>query len=342
MDSSVVDDPEQPEKVSWQKIIARYQNPDLQRSVWQMCNTLIPYFALWILMVLSLQVSYWLTLLLAIPTAGFMIRTFIIFHDCGHGSFFKSKRANDTVGIITGIITFTPYYHWRHNHAVHHATVADLDRRGVGDVMTLTVAEYKALDPWKKLGYRLMRNPLIMFSIGSLAVFLIGHRFYNRKDGRQERNSVLWTNLALLLIIVLLSAIIGFKAFMLVQLPILFLGTSVGVWLFYVQHQFEGVYWARHTRWDYLSAALKGSSFYKLPRVLQWFTGNIGYHHIHHIGPRIPNYFLEKCHKEQAMFQQVKPLTLRSSLKSLSLRLYDEDSKRLVGFRSIRPMKGVN
>jgi len=342
MDSSVAGNPEQPEKLSWQKMIAPYQHSGNLRSIWRISNTLIPYFALWILMVLSLQISYWLTLLLAIPAAGFMIRTFIIFHDCGHGSFFKSKRANDTVGIITGILTFTPYYNWRQHHAVHHATVADLDRRGVGDILTLTVAEYQALSSWKKFGYRLVRNPWIIFTIGSLGVFLIGHRFFSRKDGRRERNSVLWTNLALLLIIVLLSAIIDFKAFVLVQLPILFLGTSVGVWLFYVQHQFEGVYWARHTRWDYLSAALQGSSFYKLPRVLQWFTGNIGYHHIHHISPRIPNYFLEKCHKEQAMFQQVKPLTLRSSLKSLSLRLYDEDAKRLVGFRSIRPMKGVN
>jgi acyl-lipid omega-6 desaturase (Delta-12 desaturase) len=323
-------------------MIAPYQRSDNLRSIWQMCNTLIPYFALWILMVLSLQISYWLTLLLAIPTAGFMIRTFIIFHDCGHGSFFKSKRANDTVGIITGILTFTPYYNWRQHHAVHHATVADLDRRGVGDILTLTVAEYQALSPWKKLGYRVVRNPWIIFTIGSLGVFLIGHRFYSRKDGRRERHSVLWTNLILLLVIILLSVTIGFKTFVLVQLPILFLGTSVGVWLFYVQHQFEGVYWARHNRWDYLSAALEGSSFYKLPRVLQWFTGNIGYHHIHHISPRIPNYFLEKCHKEHSLFQQVKPLTLRSSLKSLSLRLYDEEANRLVGFRSVRPMKGAN
>jgi omega-6 fatty acid desaturase (delta-12 desaturase) len=339
MNSSLAGNPEQPEKISWQKMIAPYQHSDNFRSIWQMCNTLIPYFALWSLMVFSLQISYWLTLLLAIPTAGFMIRTFIIFHDCGHGSFFKSKRANDTVGIITGILTFTPYYNWRQHHAVHHATVADLDRRGVGDILTLTVAEYQALSQWKRFGYRVVRNPWIIFTIGSLGVFLIGHRFYSRKDGKREQHSVLWTNLALLVIIVLLSAVIGFKAFLLVQLPILFLGTSVGVWLFYVQHQFEGVYWARHTRWDYLSAALKGSSFYKLPRVLQWFTGNIGYHHIHHISPRIPNYLLEKCHNEQALFQQVKPLTLRNSLKSLSLRLYDEEANRLVGFRAIRPLK---
>jgi omega-6 fatty acid desaturase (delta-12 desaturase) len=324
------------EKLSWKQVIAKYQQPELVRSIWQIINTLVPYFALWVLMVLSLQVSYWLTLLLAIPAAGFMIRTFILFHDCGHGSFFKSKRANATLGIITGILTFTPYYSWRHAHAVHHATVADLDRRGVGDVLTLTVKEYQALPGRKKLGYRLVRQPLVMFTVGSLAVFLIGHRFSKRGDARRERWSVYWTNLALAGIITLLSFTIGLKAFILVQLPILVLGTSAGVWLFYVQHQFEGTYWARHNNWDYLTAALKGSSFYKLPRVLQWFTGNIGYHHIHHVSPRIPNYLLEKCHNAHPLFQQVKPLTLTSSLRSLRLRFWDEEAQKLVGFAELK------
>ena len=323
-------------KSSWQQVIAKYQHPLVSRSVWQVINTLVPYFALWFLMVLSLQVSYWLTLLLAIPAAGFMIRTFILFHDCGHGSFFESQRANDTLGIITGLLTFTPYYSWRHAHAVHHATVADLDRRGVGDVWTLTVKEYQALPSWNKLVYRIVRNPLIMFTIGSLAVFLIGHRFAKRGDARRERMGVLWTNLALLGIITLLSFIIGLKAFILVQLPILFFGTSVGVWLFYVQHQFEGTYWARHDNWDYLTASLKGSSFYKLPRVLQWFTGNIGFHHIHHVSPRIPNYLLENCHNAYPLFQQVKPLTLLSSLRSLRLRFWDEDAQKLVGYAELK------
>jgi len=324
------------ERLTWQQVIARHQHPLVSRSTWQVINTLAPYFALWILMVLSLRVSYWLTLLLAIPAAGFMIRTFILFHDCGHGSFFESKRANDTLGIITGILTFTPYYSWRHAHAVHHATVADLDRRGVGDVWTLTVKEYQALPGWKKLVYQVARNPLIMFTVGSLAVFLIGHRFAKRGDARRERYSVYWTNLALAGIITLLSFTIGLKAFILIQLPILFFGTSVGVWLFYVQHQFEGTYWARHEEWDYLAAALKGSSYYKLPGVLQWFTGNIGFHHIHHVSPRIPNYQLEKCHNAHPLFQQVEPLTLLSSVKSLRLRLWDEEAQKLVGYAEMK------
>jgi acyl-lipid omega-6 desaturase (Delta-12 desaturase) len=329
---------DEPELLTWQQVIARHQHPSISRSLWQVVNTLAPYLAFWVLMVLSLRVSYWLTLLLAVPAAGFMIRTFILFHDCGHGSFFESQRANDTLGIITGILTFTPYYSWRHAHAVHHATVADLDRRGVGDVWTLTVKEYQALSGWKKLVYRVTRNPLIMFTIGSSAVFIIGHRFAKRGDARRERMSVLWTNLVLLGIIILFSFTIGLKAFILVQLPILFFGTSVGVWLFYVQHQFEGTYWARHSQWDYLTAALKGSSFYKLPRVLQWFTGNIGFHHIHHVSPRIPNYLLENCHNAHPLFRQVKPLTLLSSLKSLRLRLWDEDTQKLVGFAELKRM----
>jgi omega-6 fatty acid desaturase (delta-12 desaturase) len=327
---------DQVEKLSWQKIIAEYQNPDALRSWLQLINSLIPYCFLWFVMVLSLRVSYWLTLLLAIPTAGFMIRTFIIFHDCGHGSFFKSKRANDLVGIITGILTFTPYYRWRHDHAVHHATVGDLDRRGTGDVWTLTVKEYQSLPPRKRLVYRVMRNPFVMFTIGSLGVFLIGNRFPIGASGKRERYSVYWTNLALLAIVFVMSATIGFKAYLLVQLPVLILGTSIGVWLFYIQHQFEGVYWERHDRWDFLSAALSGSSYYKLPGILQWFTGNIGFHHIHHISPRIPNYYLEKCHKDHPMFEQVKILTLRSSLRSLFLRLWDENKKQLVGFSALK------
>jgi acyl-lipid omega-6 desaturase (Delta-12 desaturase) len=320
------------ETVPWQQTVAKYQAPHALLSWWQVANSLIPYIVLWTLMVLSLRVSYWLTLLLAIPAAGFMIRTFIIFHDCGHGSFFKSRRLNDAIGIITGLLSFTPYYRWRHDHAMHHATAGDLDRRGFGDVPTLTVEEYLARSSWKKFVYRVIRQPLVLFTLGSTGTFLIGHRFATKTCGKQERYSVYWTNLALLLITILMSLAIGFKAFVLVQLPILVIGTSVGVWLFYVQHQFEGVYWERHDRWDYVSAALKGSSYYKLPGILQWFTGNIGFHHIHHLSPRIPNYFLESCHNDNPLFQQVKPLTLRGSARSLSLRLWDERQKKLVGF----------
>ena len=323
---------------SWQQVVHGYQNPDFKRSIWQIANSFIPYLILWFLMVLSLRVSYWLTLALAIPAAGFMMRIFIIFHDCGHGSFFKSQRPNDAIGILTGIITFTPYYNWRHNHAVHHATTGDLDRRGVGDVYTMTLKEYVAASSWKRLSYRVTRNPLVMFTVGPLLIFLIVNRFSFGAAGKRERYSVYWTNLALLGIVLLASLTIGLKAYLLVQLPILAIGTSLGVWLFYVQHQFEGVYWARHEQWDFYSAGYKGSSFYKLPGVFQWFTGNIGFHHIHHLNPRIPNYFLQKCYEENSIFQEVRPLTILSSLKSLKFRLWDEDQSKLVGFGIIKSL----
>jgi len=326
----------QTQSIQWRKAIARYQNPDLKRSLWQVANSVVPFFLLWYLMYRSLEVSYWLTLALAVPTAGFMARVFIIFHDCGHGSFFKSQQANDLVGTLTGILTLTPYYHWRHDHAIHHASAGDLDRRGVGDVTTLTVEEYRALPPLKRLGYRIFRNPLLMFTIGAWLVFAVVHRFYHRKAGKRERFSVHLTNLALLDIIGLLSLLIGFKAFILVEFPILAITTTVGVWLFYVQHNFETTYWERHGNWDFASAGLKGSSFYKLPGVLQWFTGNIGFHHIHHLGPRIPNYLLAKCQQENAIFQQVRPLTILTSLKSLGYRLWDEKSRQLVGFKALK------
>ncbi len=321
-----------PNKSSWRQAVARYQHADRRRSVWQVVNTLVPFFVLWYLMYRSLEVSYWLTLALSILAAGFLMRVFIIFHDCGHGSFFKSRRANDVVGFATGILTFTPYYQWRHDHAVHHATAGDLDERGVGDVWTLTVQEYLEAPRWKRMGYRLFRHPLVMLGFGPFFVFVISQRFARKGAAKRERHSVYWTNLALLVILVLMGLTIGIRSFVLVHLPIIIIAGAVGVWMFYVQHQFEGVYWERHNNWDYATAALKGSSFYRLPRVLQWFTGNIGFHHIHHLGPRIPNYYLETCYRENPMFQEVKPITLLSSLKSLRLRLWDEEGHRMVGF----------
>ena len=336
MAQSITNPNSAPQAQSWQKAVVEYQTPHTWRSWWQVINTLVPFFLLWILMVLSLEVSYWLTLLLAIPTAGFFARTFIIFHDCGHGSFFKSKRANDTLGFITGILTLTPYYRWRHDHAVHHASVGDLDRRGVGDIMTLTVKEYQQKSGWDRLVYRVTRHPLALFTVGPLGLFIINNRFSTRTSGKRERYSVYWTNLALLVIVLLISVTIGLKAFFLVLLPVMILGTTAGIWLFYVQHQFQGVYWERHERWDYLSAALKGSSYYKLPRILQWFSGNIGFHHIHHVSPRIPNYFLEKCHRDNPMFQGVKTLTLLSSVRCMFLSLWDEDKNELVSFGDLK------
>jgi len=320
---------------SWVALVKKYQAPNRWHSLWQIANSFIPYFVLLYLMYLSLEISYALTLLLAIPTAGFMVRIFIIHHDAGHGSFFKSTGANRIIGYISGIITFTPYEQWRHDHAIHHATAGDLDRRGVGDVPTLTVQEYLAAPWWKRIGYRLMRNPLVLFGVGQLAVFVISHRFYSPASGKREKLSVIYTNLALLLIIVLASLTIGWKAYLLIQLPIIWLGGAIGEWLFYVQHQFPGVYWARHKDWDYFRSALEGASFYRLPRWLQWFTGNIGFHHIHHLSPKIPNYLLERCHRENPIFQ-VKPVTLLSSLKCLPLRLWDEETGQLVGFSQLK------
>jgi len=317
----------------WRAAVAPFQQADTRRSVWQLINSLGPYFVLLILMYFSLAVSYWLTLALAVLAAGFMVRVFIIFHDAGHGSFFNSQRANDVTGILTGVITLTPYYAWRHSHAIHHATSGDLDRRGVGDVWTMTVDEYVAA-PWsKRAAYRIFRFPLMTIGLGPLFMFLFSHRFYDvsTTDAR-EKHSVVYTNLALLAILVVAALTIGLDKYILIQLPVIWIGGAAGVWMFYVQHQFEGMVWEHHDQWNYVTAALQGSSFYKLPRLLQWFTGNIGFHHIHHLSPRIANYNLEACHKSSPLFQVVPPLTVRASLKSLSLRLWDERSHRLVGF----------
>lgn len=320
----------------WKMATIPFQFSDTGRSIWQIINSLGPLILLFVAMYLCLEISYWLTLALAIPAAGFLVRTFIIFHDCCHGSFFKSKRANRILGYITGILTFTPFERWQHDHAIHHATAGDLDRRGVGDVMTLTVDEYRALPPIKRLGYRLFRHPLIMFTVGPLYIFLISHRFTLKKTGRRERMSVIITNLALLVMVGSLAYLMGWKEYVMVHLPIIVFGMTAGVWLFYVQHNYEGSYWTRHTNWDFATAGLKGSSFYKLPRLLQWFTGNIGFHHIHHLNPRIPNYKLEACYRSSELFQHVKPLTIGRSLKSLNLRLWDEPSKKMVGLSALK------
>jgi omega-6 fatty acid desaturase (delta-12 desaturase) len=312
----------------WYKSVARYQRPDLRKAVWQLVDTLVPYAALWVVMVRTVQlgVPYWITLALAVVAAGFMARIFIIFHDCGHGSFFASRRANTIVGYVCGILTLTPYEDWRHSHGVHHATVGDLDRRGTGDVYVMTVDEYLAAPRLKRIAYRLFRNPLIMFT----------HRLPHKGAGKRQRYSVYITNLAIAAIIGLASLTIGLRTYVAVQLPIFLIGFAAGVWLFYVQHQFEGVYWARHEAWDPMRAALEGASYYKLPKVLQWFTGNIGLHHIHHVRPRIPNYNLQQCYDEVPAMQAVDPLTMRKSLKSLRLHLWDEGQQKLVGFRSLR------
>jgi omega-6 fatty acid desaturase (delta-12 desaturase) len=322
------------EKMQWRPVVAQYARPDLWRSTWQVVNTLIPYVALFYLSLRSMEISFWLTLPLTILTAGFMVRTFIIFHDCGHGSFFKSRRANDWLGRITGFLTFTPYYRWKHDHAIHHATAGNLDRRGTGDVYTMTLQEYLTAPWWKKFGYRVMRQPVFMFFFGSIIVFVITQRI-PLKSGSREQASTWWTNLALSIWALGMILLFGWKAYLVVQLLVIFFGASAGIWLFYVQHNFEGTYWERHDQWDFLKASFQGSSFYKLPAVLQWFTGNIGFHHIHHLSPKIPNYKLPRCFKENPVFH-VKPITLLSSLKSLRLRLWDEEKCRMVGWEVLK------
>jgi acyl-lipid omega-6 desaturase (Delta-12 desaturase) len=320
----------------WRAIVARYRNPSNARAIWQLANTLLPYAAVWYLMYRALAVSAWLLVPLAFVAAGLLVRTFIISHDCGHGSFMRSRHANDVIGCITGVLTFTPYYHWRWEHSEHHKTAGDLNRRGVGDVWTMTVQEYLDATRWRRFAYRLVRNPLILFVVAPLFLFLVLERIPSKGAGRRERLSVHLTNLALVLMIVVLSHLLGFKSWLLIQLAIMVISSTTGVWLFYVQHQFEGVRWSRGDDWSFTAAALEGSSFYKLPKILQWFTGNIGFHHIHHLSPQIPNYHLQRCHNAEPMFRAVPTLTLLSSLRSLRLRLWDEQRQRLVGYRQLQ------
>lgn len=327
------------ETARWKQIVAKYQKPCIGRSTWQLINTLVPYAAIWTAMYFCLMVSWWLVIPLVVLAAGFLVRTFIISHDCGHGSFFKSRRANDIWGYLTGVLTFTPYYQWRWEHSIHHATSGDLDSRGTGDVWTLTVQEYLEASRWKKFAYRLARNPFILFVLAPLFVFLIKQRFTTAGAGDRERLSVYVTNAAIFAVGVGMSLIFGWMEYLLIQLAILMVAGSVGIWLFYVQHQFEGVYWERSENWDYTTAALKGSSFYKLPKVLQWFSGNIGFHHLHHLSPRIPNYHLEKCHNAEPLFQTVKHITLFSSFKSFTYRLWDEKRRQLVGYSHLRKLR---
>jgi omega-6 fatty acid desaturase (delta-12 desaturase) len=320
----------------WQRIVAPYQRPDVRRSLWQVVNTFVPYILLLGVMYFSLAYSYWLTLALAVPAGGLLTRIFIIFHDCGHGSFFRSQRANNALGVICGLLVFTPYYQWRFEHAVHHATSGDLDRRGTGDIITMTVREYLALSRWGRLKYRLYRNPLFLLGVGPWFTFLISQRFTNKISKKRERNSVYFTNLVILTILLVTWATGTLWTYLIIQLPVAFIAGFGGIWMFYIQHQFEGTYWESHEDWDYMTAALRGSSYFKLPKVLQWFTGNIGLHHIHHLSSRIPNYELQRCLDENPTFQDVTTITLWSSIRSLRLNLWDEESCQLVGFSYLK------
>jgi omega-6 fatty acid desaturase (delta-12 desaturase) len=301
-------------------------------------NTFIPYIGLWTLMIISVLYSmpYWLTLLLSVAAAGFLVRIFILFHDCCHSAFFPSRKANRILGYIAGILTFTPFEDWQRTHVIHHANSGNLDNRGTGDVWTLTVDEYLSAPRLKRFAYRCFRNPLLLFSIAPLALFLLVQRFPSPGARQRERNSVLFTNAAIAAIISVMCLVLGFQNYLLIQLPVIMMAASIGMWLFYVQHQYEDVYWSRQQNWDLTRSGLEGSSYYKLPKVLQWLVANIGLHHIHHVKANIPNYHLQRCLNDIPVLQAVAPITLRASLKSLWLNLWDEQQQRLVSFRSIK------
>ncbi len=317
-------------------VVEPFSKSNTKIAVRQLILTLILYAAGWAAMYYSLQVGYWLTLLLAIPTAGFLVRIFIFFHDCGHNSFLPSTRANRRLGFWLGILVFTPGEQWWKAHAIHHATSGDLDKRGVGDVTTLTVEEYLKLPFFGRLGYRLFRNPFVMFGFGPIFMFLIKHRLPLPVLGKKETMSVVWANLAIIGLATGLSLLMGFQNYVLIQLPVIWLGGAAGIWMFYVQHQFESSYWERHPEWEYVASAFEGASYYRLPKILQWFTGNIGFHHIHHLSPRVPNYMLDKAYQSAEVLRHPLTLTIRESLRTIPLTLIDEENDRMITFRQLK------
>ena len=310
----------------------------LSKSIWQIINSFGSYLVLWILMVLTLKVSFWLTLPLIILASGFLIRIFIIFHDCGHGSFFRSKKLNVALGKFFGILAFTPYHRWTDSHRHHHQTVGNLDKRGLGDIWTLTVDEYLALSPARRFHYRLFRHPVVLLLIGGPLMFILANRFTTRRMTKKQKLNIYFTNAMILALAAGVSWLIGWQAYLIIQLPVIYFAAIVGVYLFYLQHQYDEVIWYRTEDWNFQEVAIHGSSFFKLPVVLSWFTGNIGFHHIHHLGSTIPNYNLAKCHKENPMFQEVKPITLLRSFRSLRLRLWHEKERKIISFRELRAM----
>jgi acyl-lipid omega-6 desaturase (Delta-12 desaturase) len=320
----------------WRKALAPYARAHLGRGLLDVATSVVPYIALSALMYLALDASYLLALALAIPTAGFLVRVFIVFHDCAHGSFLPSKRANARLGAALGLLVYTPFASWRHSHAIHHATAGDLERRGVGDVRTLTVAEYQALSWRRRLGYRLFRNPLVMFGIGPTYVMVLQARLVSRSARPRIRRGVIATDVGLAALVGALCWLMGWREFLLVQMPSLLLAGAAGVWLFYVQHQFEDTYWQSDGHWSYDDAGLRGSSHLKLPKLLQFFTGNIGFHHVHHLNARIPNYNLQRAHDENPIFHGVPTLSLWDGLRAVRLKLWDEGRGRLVTFAEAR------
>ncbi len=316
---------------------ARYRTPSLFRAGRQIATTAVPFIALSAAMYFSLHVGYWLTFLLAIPLAGCALRFFVIQHDCGHGSFFASKRANDITGRLISILTITPYAYWRRLHALHHASSSNLDRRGFGDINTLTTDEYRALTPLRRLAYRIYRHPAFLLMVGGPIHFLLLQRLplTLRRPAWEMWSSVMFHNLAILAFYGTLLLLLGWLNFAVMVVPVLVAAAAMGVWLFYVQHQFETTSWDTSDAWDRQSGALHGSSYYVLPSVLRWFTGNIGLHHIHHLCSHVPNYRLQECLDAMPELKSINRLTIVESLRTASLALWDPNQRKLVGFQGV-------
>lgn len=327
-----------PDAQHWTRILGRYSTANRTRSVVELAVTILPLVTLWAVAWFTFSIGHvWASLLIAIPAAGFLLRLFMIQHDCGHGTFFAHRLANDWVGRVIGVLTLTPYDCWRRTHAVHHATTGNLDRRGVGDIDTLTVHEYRTRSWWGRLKYRLYRHPLVMFGAGPAYLFLVQHRLPIglMRKGWQPWASTMATNGAIAAVVAALSWFIGIKAVLLVHLPIMLLAATAGVWLFYVQHQFEQTSWERDDRWTLREAALYGSSHYDLPPLLRWFTANIGIHHVHHLCSRVPYYRLSRVLRDYPELRDVGHVTLLQSFRLVRLVLWDEGQRRLVSFRDI-------
>jgi acyl-lipid omega-6 desaturase (Delta-12 desaturase) len=326
---------------SWQEIVSPYARPNLARSLFALATSVVPVLGLWVLMYYALQVSYLLVLPLSVLTAGFVVRTFILFHDCAHGSLLRGRRANARLGAVLGLVVFTPFARWRHDHALHHATAGDLDRRGNGDIKTLTVSEYDAQSWRGRLSYRLFRNPVVMFGAGPLWGMLISPRWVGRSARPAIHRSVWGTNLALAIMIGGMCWLIGWRAFVLIHAPLILLAGAIGIWLFYVQHQFDRTHWEHSPEWSYTDAALRGSSYLRLPKILQFFTGNIGLHHVHHLSTKIPNYNLQRAHDGGAIFRDVSEVSLWDGLRAVRLKLWDVDTARLVTWKEHRRARAL-
>jgi omega-6 fatty acid desaturase (delta-12 desaturase) len=320
----------------WRSAIAPYEQASNRLAAIDLLTSAVPYLLLTAVMYALLPVSVWASLALAVPAGAFLLRTFIVFHDCTHGSFMPSRRANLWVGRITGFLVFQPFANWRHNHAVHHGTAGDLDRRGTGDIETLTLTEYLESGWRKRLGYRLFRNPVVMFGLGPIWSLMIGPRLWNRRMRPRQRQSVIVTNLAMAAVVGAIWLTFGPTAWLLVQLPAAIIAGTAGVWLFYVQHQFEDVYWENAEAWSYADAALRGSSYLKLPKLLQFFSGNIGLHHVHHLSAKVANYNLQRAHEEIPIFADVPVLTVREGLRSVRLKVIDPQSGRMLTWNEVR------